>query len=288
MKNRLPFWFRQEVPDKDTLELLRRLSGGKVNTVCQQAHCPNLSRCFANKELTFMLLGNTCTRHCRFCAINKTNGLNLGLDEKEPERISALANSLGLDYAVITSVARDDLPDGGAKQFARTIECLRRINPDIKIEILIPDFKADTPSLKTVIDASPAVIAHNLETVRRLYPALKPDSSYEISLEALRKIKKINPAMLTKSALLLGLGERKEEVISAMRDLKEASCDILTLGQYLAPSALHYPVSNFIRPQEFKEYQDAGRDLGFRAVLSGPLVRSSYRAEELYKDACYA
>ena len=288
MNNRLPSWFRQEIPDKNTFEILRRLSGFKINTVCQEACCPNLGRCFKNKELTFMILGNTCTRNCRFCALNKSKGLKLAVDEKEPERLAGLIKSLGLNYVVVTSVTRDDLPDGGARHFAKTLECIRAVNRNLKVEVLIPDFKADALSLKTVIGAGPDVVAHNIETVRRIYQELKPDSNYGLSLNVLRKIKEISPAIITKSSLLLGLGETKNEVISAMQDLKEASCDTLTLGQYLAPSAGHYPVRDFISPGTFKEYRDIGMSLGFRAVSSGPLVRSSYKANEVYKDACSA
>jgi lipoic acid synthetase len=280
---RFPSWLRQEFPDKGILELLHILSASKINTVCQQARCPNVNSCFKNKELTFIILGNTCTRNCRFCGINKYKGLKLSVDEEEPVRLAHLIKKLGLDYAVITSVTRDDLPDGGAGHFAATIRCIRQVNRSIKIEVLIPDFKADTLSLKTVLDAGPDVVAHNIETVRRIHQELKPDSDYAVSLSVLRKIKEMNPGIITKSSFLLGLGETREEIISAMQDLKEAACDILTLGQYLAPGAQHYPVRDFIRPETFKEYQDIGMSLGFRAVSSGPRVRSSYKANEIYR-----
>jgi lipoic acid synthetase len=282
-KNRLPSWFRQEIPDTSTFEILRALSGLKINTVCQQARCPNLSRCFKNKELTFMILGNTCTRNCRFCAVAKSGGASLSLDEEEPSRIAQAIMRLGLDYAVITSVTRDDLLDSGAGHFAKTLASIHAINRNIKVELLIPDFKADYSSLKNVIDARPCVVAHNLETVKRLYRELKPDSDYEVSLNVLRRIKEIKPGLITKSSLLLGLGETKNEVISAMQDLKDAFCDILVLGQYLAPTLGHYPVRDFIGLNTFREYQDIGAGLGFKAVSSGPLVRSSYKAHKIYQ-----
>ncbi|MDD5154981.1 MAG: lipoyl synthase, partial [Candidatus Omnitrophica bacterium] len=244
----------------------------------------NLSRCFKNKELTFSILGKVCSRNCRFCGVEKSGSLNLSVDEEEPSRIAGLIRNLGINYAVITSVTRDDLTDGGAGHFARTIECIRAVSRGVKTEVLIPDFKADGSSIKTITDSGADVIAHNIETVRRLHRRLKPDSDYDVSLRVLRKIKENNPEAVTKSSFLLGLGETRDEVVGAMRDLKEGLCDILTLGQYLAPSPRHYPVQDFIRPQVFAEYRDIGISLGFRSVLSGPLVRSSYKASQLYKE----
>jgi len=267
------------------LEILRTLSGLKINTVCQQARCPNLSHCFKNKELTLMILGNTCTRNCRFCAVAKSGGSSLSIDEEEPTRIARFIKDLGINYVVVTSVTRDDIPDGGAGHFAKTLASIHAINRNIKVEVLIPDFKADASSLKTVIDADPSVVAHNLETVRRLYQGLKPDSNYEVSLRILKKIKEIKPGLITKSSLVLGLGETKSEVISAMQDLKNARCDILVLGQYLAPTLGHYPVRDFISLDTFRKYRDIGVRLGFKAVSSGPLVRSSYKANKIYKEA---
>jgi lipoic acid synthetase len=234
-----------------------------------------------------MILGNTCTRNCRFCGVNKSKDLKSEVDGNEPERISRLIKSMGLDYAVITSVTRDDLPDAGARHFVRTLEYIHALTPDLKIEVLIPDFNADAPSLKAVIDAGADIIAHNIETVRRIHQELKPDSDYEVSLKVLRKIKEIKPAQVTKSSLLLGLGETEDEVISAMHDLKSASCDIITLGQYLAPSRRHYPVRDFISPGKFNQYHDIGLSLGFRMVYSGPLVRSSYNANKIYEEVCH-
>lgn len=280
--NRLPFWFKQEIPEEVVLERLRCLKEASVHTICQEAGCPNLSFCFKNKSLTFLILGDACTRNCKFCRVDKAGlGEGLGLDRDEPYRIADLARSMGLNYVVITSVTRDDLVDGGASVFAQTIELIRAIGKNIKIEVLIPDFKANAFSLKVVLDAGPEVIAHNIETVSRLYPGLRPLADYFLSLEVLNKIKKINPRVTTKSSMMLGLGETEKEVIEAMKDLRMSRCDILTLGQYLSPSPKHYPVKEFIAPEQFEEYKDRGLELGFKAVFCGPLVRSSYRAEEV-------
>jgi lipoic acid synthetase len=283
MKNRLPYWFKQDLPDDTTLTMLGLLSGFNINTVCQKAKCPNLNYCFKKSKLTFMILGDTCSRNCRFCAVDKSDNKNRGLDLDEPFRIAEAVKELGLDYAVITSVTRDDLEDAGASVFAKTIELIRSINRNIKVEVLIPDFQGKITSLKCVSDAVPDVMAHNLEAVSRLYKYLKPGCDYEVSLGILKKIKELNPAIITKSSLILGIGETENEVIAAMEDLRDADCDILTLGQYLSPSVNHYPVEEFIDLEQFQRYSKIGLDLGFKALLSGPLVRSSYRAEEVYK-----
>ncbi len=285
---RLPAWLKQEIPDNATLKILQLLSERNINTVCQQAHCPNLSRCFKSGRLTFLILGRKCSRNCFFCAVEKSRGVNLGVDHLEPERIAAAVESLALNYAVVTSVTRDDLADAGAGQFARTVEAIRGLGRDIKVEILIPDFNASLASLKTVVTVGPAVIGHNIETVERLHPELKPGCSYRISLKVLSTVKEINPAMITKSSLLLGLGEEKEEVILALKDLRRAGCDIVTLGQYLSPGREQYPVRKFITPATFGIYRETALALGFRAAIAGPLVRSSYRAEKLYEEALYA
>ena len=275
---KLPTWFRQEIPNETTQELTQLLTKSCVHTVCQQARCPNINHCFKNKRFTFMILGDTCTRNCRFCAVTKSANKNLALDEDEPYRISQLVKRLDLDYVVITSVTRDDLVDGGAAIFAKTIELIHKINEDIKVEVLIPDFRGKIQSIESVLNAAPFVVAHNIETVKRLYPDLRPQADYELSLGILRKIKELKPRILTKSSLMLGLGETEKEVIAAMRDLRSNRCDILTLGQYLVPSPEHYPIKEFISIEQFKEYKDIGMALGFKFVLSGPLVRSSYHA----------
>jgi len=282
--NRLPSWFKQEIPERIVFSRLRLLSEFKLRTVCQEARCPNLSRCFKNSRLAFIILGENCTRNCRFCAVKKSHAQPLALDLDEPRRIAQAVKELGLNYVVITSVTRDDLPDSGAELFARSLELIHNFNQGIKVEVLIPDFSGNVSSLKTVIDARPCVMAHNLETVQRLYKEIRPQANYEVSLELLRKIRKLKPGLTTKSALMLGLGETEAEVFDAMADLRRVDCDILTLGQYLAPSAEHYPVKEFIHPQQFQNYYRMGVGLGFKLVLCGPLVRSSYQAQEVYHE----
>jgi lipoic acid synthetase len=232
-----------------------------------------------------MILGDICTRNCKFCGVEKSNTQLLDFDLDEPGRIAGVVGKLGLKYVVLTSVTRDDLEDGGASIFARTIELIHGLDKGIKVEVLIPDFKGRIDSVKRVLDAHPQVTAHNIETVKRLYAEIRPKANYELSLGVLREIKGVSLAAITKSSLMLGLGEREEEVKLTMRDLRGADCDIITLGQYLAPSQNHYPVQEFISPEKFRYYKQMGIALGFKAVLSGPLVRSSYRAEEVYK-AC--
>lgn len=285
--SKLPSWFRQEIPEEVALSRMRLLSQFNVNTVCSEAKCPNQSLCFKNSRLTFMILGNRCSRNCRFCAVNKAESRSLALDWEEPYRIAEIVKELGLNYVVITSVTRDDLEDGGAGIFAKTVELIHAVNKEIKIEVLIPDFGGNITSLQAVINSAPSVIAHNIETVRRLYEELRPDSNYELCLEVLRKIKQIKPFLITKSSLMLGLGETEAEVVNTMDDLRFLGCDILTLGQYLAPSVGHYPVKEFIDAERFQKYRQLGRALGFKAVLSGPLVRSSYQAEEVFREVAY-
>jgi len=285
---KLPSWFRQEIPDTITLQRAQKLSATGIHTVCQEARCPNLSFCFQQLKFTFMILGDTCTRNCRFCGVKKISNRPLNIDLDEPYRLAEKVKELKLNYVVITAVTRDDLADGGAKIFAKTIELIHRINQDIKVEVLIPDFKGNISNLKCIVDAGPDLVAHNIETVERLYKALRPEANYQLSLQALRKIKEIQPILTTKSSIMLGLGETEGEVIKTMEDLLNSGCDILTLGQYLAPSENHYPVKEFISIAQFQRYRDIGLALGFKAVLSGPLVRSSYRAEQIYKEVSYA
>ncbi|MDD5255488.1 MAG: lipoyl synthase [Candidatus Omnitrophica bacterium] len=283
---RLPEWFRQEIPGKEALALLERLRGSSVSTVCRHAACPNMSSCFKAKKLTFMILGTRCTRSCNFCAVGKWDGSALGVDTGEPQAVASFIKDMGLRYAVITSVTRDDLPDGGSGVFADTILAVKALTPAPLVEALIPDFSGDTQSLRAVIAASPDVLAHNLETVERLYPALRPQAGYLRSLEVLSTVKKIRPHLTTKSSLMLGLGESREEVTKAFEDLRRHGCDMLALGQYLAPSALHYPVREFISVRAFDEYRQIALGMGFKTVCSGPLVRSSFEAEEAYQ-ACH-
>lgn len=281
MINRLPSWFRQELPDRDALERARFFSGSGIRTICQEAHCPNMTSCFNRRQAAFMILGNRCARACRFCAVE--NSPAAAPDLEEPERIKRLVEILGFEYVVVTSVSRDDLADGGAAQFAKTTELIHSLEAGVKVELLIPDFQAKVSSLKIVLSASPEVVAHNIETVPSLYDEVRPQASYQSSLKVLEDVKEFSSRIITKSSLMLGLGEKRRELLLAMKDLRLAGCDVLTLGQYLAPSGKHYPVREFIEPAVFEFYRQEGLKMGFKAVFSGPLARSSYRAEELYK-----
>ena len=276
----LPSWIKKRAPKQEILQemkhLLRSLS---LHTICEEARCPNIGECFAKKTATFMILGNRCTRNCRFCAVEKGNPLPLDLSQ--PEKVARAVNRLSLRYVVITSVTRDDLPDGGARQFARTVKEIRRINKDgIMIEILIPDFKGSLSSLKAVMEARPDVLNHNLETVPRLYRTVRPKASYPRSLQLLKRSKGMNSAIYTKSGLMVGLGENFGEVVEVMKDLREVGCDILTIGQYLRPSPKHLEVKEFVKPEKFRKYGTIGRSLGFSCVAASPFVRSSYQAKE--------
>jgi len=256
------------------------LDGLSLHTICQSAHCPNVGECFSRKTATFLILGNICTRRCTFCAVEK--GHPLPVDEAEPRHLLEAAEKLDLSYIVITSVTRDDLADGGASQFAKVINLLRENRSGAIVEVLIPDFRGSAEALKLVVEARPQVINHNVETVPRLYPKVRPGADYSRSLELLFMVKNLNPGIITKSGLMLGLGETREEVVEVMKDLREANCGLLTLGQYLQPSARHHPVIRFVPPEEFTRYRDIGREMGFIDVAAAPLVRSSFKAAELY------
>ena len=281
VNKRLPAWFKQALPDNNALKLMRRLSDTAVNTVCREAKCPNIGACFAQSRMTFMILGNSCTRACGFCNVDKAAGKELTLDRQETQRVCSLIKELGLKYAVITSVTRDDLDDGGASQFAELVKEIRRISVDIRIELLIPDLQAKPESVKIIRDAAADVTGHNLETVPRLYSTLRPQADYQKSLSVLRMLKEGESGMITKSSLMLGLGETPAEVLRVMEDLRGVDCDILTLGQYLAPSEKHARVEEFITPGQFDKFEKMGLELGFQQVLAGPLVRSSFKANEL-------
>jgi len=281
MKGRLPFWFKQKLADpKIMLTMEQLLDGLSLHTICQSAHCPNVGECFSRKTATFLILGNICTRRCTFCAVEK--GHPLPVDEAEPRHLLEAAEKLNLSYIVITSVTRDDLADGGASQFVRVINILRENRSGAIVEVLIPDFRGSAEALKSVVEARPQVINHNVETVPRLYPKVRPGADYSRSLELLFMVKNLNSGITTKSGLMLGLGETREEVVEVMKDLREANCDLLTLGQYLQPSARHHPVVRFVAPEEFSRYRDIGREIGFIEVAAAPLVRSSFKAAELY------
>ena len=253
-------------------EMLRSLD---LNTVCEEADCPNMNECFSRKTATFMILGSNCTRNCTFCSVRK--GSPDQVDPQEPDRIASAVRTLGLKYVVVTSVTRDDLPDGGAGHFAAVIETVR--NVPAKIEVLIPDFQGDAASLHTVIEARPDVLNHNVETVPRLYPEVRPMADYQRSLELLRRVRVLDPGMRTKSGIMLGLGETEEEVIRVFGDLLECGCNSLTIGQYLAPSRMHHPVVEYVEPAVFSKLREKALNMGFKHVLSGPLVRSSYHAD---------
>ena len=281
---RRPEWLKLSPLDPVILDRATRLTRNlKLHTVCESARCPNRTRCFSEGTATFMILGNTCTRNCTFCAVN--HGRPQAPDPQEPEHVVEAVARLGLRYVVVTSVTRDDLPDGGALHFARTIRAIREYDSNIAVEILIPDFQGLASPLQTVIESSPAVLNHNVETVLRLYPGVRPQAKYWRSVDILKQAKQLDKNILTKSGFMLGLGESRGEVIQVMADLRQAGCDLLTIGQYLPPSLRHHQLVRYVRPEEFEEYQTMGKKLGFAAVVSGPLVRSSYHAAETYASA---
>jgi len=273
-----PVWLNKKIDLKACSGLKQSLRGLGVETVCEQAMCPNIGECFSNNQATFLILGSRCTRKCSFCNISKAEPV--AADLGEPERVAAAVKKLGLRHVVVTSVTRDDLVDGGAKVFADTVSQVRCANPQAKIELLIPDFELSTEALKAVVESGPDIIAHNVETVPSLYPVVRQGSVYLRSLDVLRMINDLNSGLKTKSGLMLGMGEEQEEVIAVMKDLRLAGCDYLSIGQYLAPSLNHYPVKEYILPQQFDYYKGEALRLGFSHVESGPYVRSSYLAEE--------
>ncbi len=284
MSGRLPHWFKQRPADPGIMSNMERLLGGlSLGTICESAHCPNIGGCFSSGTATFLILGEVCSRHCTFCAVAK--GRPAPVDEDEPGHLLEAVTKLGLSYVVITSVTRDDLPDGGAGHFARIIRRLHRERPGVTVEVLVPDFLGSTEALQTVVEARPEVINHNIETVPRLYPEVRPEADYRRSLELLAEVKRLNREIVTKSGLMLGLGETPAEVRGAMRDLRTTGCDLLTIGQYLQPSPRHHAVVRFVPPEEFEEYRETGRRMGFSEVASAPLVRSSFKAKENYARA---
>ncbi len=277
-----PSWLKKRLPSGSEYGKIAALIGdSQLHTVCQEAKCPNIWECFSCKTATFLMMGPRCTRNCRFCAV--AQGPSSPPDPEEPLRVAEAAHQMGLRYVVITSVTRDDLPDGGAGMFAETVAAVRKKIPDARIELLIPDFQGNAAALRTVMDAGPDVLNHNIETVQRLYPSVRPQAAYGRSLELLRRVKTYCPEIPTKSGLMLGLGEKTEEIRETLKDIFEAGCSILTLGQYLQPSKEHLPVERFVEPEEFEEWRQIALDTGFRQVASGPFVRSSYHAKELYR-----
>ncbi len=266
-------------------EIPRILKEGKLHTVCQEARCPNIGECFGRGTATFLILGNLCTRDCRFCGVKKAAGSLLSLDREEPKRVAQTVKQLGLRHVVVTSVTRDDLPEGGAEQFAETIRAIRKLVPEVSIEVLIPDFSGNMEALKLVIKEKPEVINHNLEVVERLYPDFRPQADYRRSLSVIRKIKELAPEIFSKSGLMLGVGEEEKELLSALNDLRQANCEILTLGQYFQPTGRQLAVKKYLIQEEFECLQRKAEDLGFLFVAAGSFVRSSYRAEEAYQKA---
>ncbi|WP_371362530.1 Lipoyl synthase [Sporomusa rhizae] len=272
-----PQWLTLPVPEELALNRMKELlDQGRLHTVCESADCPNIGECFANKTCTFMILGNHCTRNCRFCAV--THGIPAAVDADEPYMLAATARHLGLKHVVITSVTRDDLSDGGAGQFAAVIRAVREQLPNAGIEVLIPDFKGSFEALQTVLKAKPDILNHNVETVPRLYSGVRPQAIYVRSLELIKRSSQRREGILTKSGLMLGLGEEMDEVIDVMHDLYKAGCNMLTLGQYLSPSPEHLPVVEYIHPDVFKWLEQKALGIGFSQVSAGPMVRSSYHA----------
>jgi lipoic acid synthetase len=256
-----------------------------ITTICEDALCPNIGECWKHRTVTFMIMGNLCTRNCGFCGIR--NGIPDPLNPEEPTNVASAIKELGLKYAVITSAARDDLPDGGASCYANVIYKIREFSPETKVEILTPDFWSKRENIKIITDAKPDVYGHNIEVIRRLYQAVKkPPSDYDVSIECLRLIKEIEPNTITKSGMMVGVGEEFDEVMETFKDLKRANVDIITVGQYISPSASHYPVIRYITPEEFEKYKEEGLKIGFKEIKSGPLIRSSYGAGESYSTLC--
>jgi lipoic acid synthetase len=283
---RLPEWLRK--PERNTEadhDLKRMLRTRSLHTVCEEARCPNRNECFARGSATFMILGDVCSRSCGFCAVKTGRGLPLDSLAAEPYRVAEAAAELGLSYVVITSVNRDELPDGGAAHFAKTVAAVREYLPDARIEVLTPDFKGDLRALLTVLAARPDTFNHNVETVPRLYPHVRPQAGYAQSLAVLSNARRYAPTVLTKSGFMVGLGETPEEVRRLLEDLRTHNVEVVTIGQYLQPTRAHLSVAQYVHPAVFEQYRAYGEQLGFRAVFSGPLVRSSYMAEMVHDQA---
>jgi lipoyl synthase len=274
-----PSWLKVRAPSGENYAHVRALMNRlDLNTVCQSAHCPNIGECWHARTATFMILGSVCTRNCRFCAVD--SGCPEAVDPEEPRRVAEAAKTLGLKHAVLTSVTRDDLADGGASVFADTIMAMRDIMPECSVEVLIPDLEGADEALAQVVQAKPDILNHNVETAPRMYPMIRPQAIYERSLHLLQRAKEMDGTMLTKSGVMVGVGEEMSEIIQVMHDLREVGCDILTIGQYLRPSLDHAPIDRYYTPEEFDELKHWGIELGFKHVESAPLVRSSYHAAE--------
>jgi len=277
MSQRLPEWLTIRLPRPDTIKQVESMMRQKnLHTVCESARCPNLPECWSKKTATFMILGDTCTRSCGFCAIKVGHGTEVAPFDRA--NVGKVAKDLGLKHIVVTSVARDDLKDEGAAQFARTIEQLHKQLPHCIVEVLTPDFKGKDDCIKTVTDAFPEIYNHNIETIARLHTVVRPQAKYQRSLRVLERVKELNPEIYTKSGLMLGLGETRDEVVKTLEDLRKIGVDAVTIGQYLRPTMKHLPVVSYIHPDEFKEYEQIGEEMGFAFVASGPFIRSSYNA----------
>jgi len=284
VKKDRPSWLKKRIISGEKYKTLHQqiLQKG-LNTVCTEACCPNQAECYSNGTATFLILGDQCTRNCRFCAISHERPCRP--DPDEPEKVAGAIKFMGLEYAVITSVTRDDLPDGGAGHFSEVIEQIRKINFKTRVEVLVPDFNGDKTSVETVTKAIPDVFNHNIETVPRLYPEVRAQADYTRSLSLFGMVKSLAADMITKSGIMLGLGETETEIEQTLLDLFNSKCDILTIGQYLAPSDKHYPIIQYITPEKFKKWEKVALDMGFSAVTSGPFVRSSYHALETFETA---
>lgn len=278
-----PVWLNKKISLQSCMQMKTFLRDSGVETVCEQAMCPNIGECFSRKQATFLILGKHCTRMCSFCNIKKNTPV--AVDVSEPENISHAVEKLLLKHVVITSVTRDDLLDGGASFFCDTIFSIRRRTPKVTVEVLIPDFKLSRDAIKAVVEASPDILAHNVEVVPSLYPLVRQGAQYRRSLDVLRVAKEISAGLKTKSGIMLGLGEQEQEVIEVMRDLRSVGCDFLSIGQYLAPSNSHFPVKEYVAPGVFDYFKQQGKELGFLHVASGPYVRSSYLADEYLSGA---
>ena len=277
-RGRRPSWIRVRAPDGESYHWIKRLMRSKdLHTVCEEAHCPNIGECWGNRTATFLILGDTCTRNCRFCDVK--TGRPGPLDPQEPQHVAQAVKAMDLKHAVITSVDRDDLDDGGASVFASVIRRIRELQPGCTVEVLIPDFRGQVEPLKIVMDERPDILNHNVETPPRLFDEVQPQCRYDWSLDVLRNAKKLWPQAITKSGIMVGLGETEEEVLETMHDLREVDVDILTIGQYLQPSREHAPIRRYYEPDVFEMFKERGLEMGFRWVESAPLVRSSYNAE---------
>ena len=281
---RLPPWMKVRMPGgPEYIRLKNLLRESELHTVCEEARCPNIGECWERRSATFMILGDICTRRCHYCAV--TTGRPTGLDMGEPDRVARTVHKMALRYCVITSVNRDELPDGGSLIFAMCIRKIRNLAPDCRVEVLIPDYNGSLPALKTTVEARPAVLNHNIESARRIFPKVRPKGDYRRSIDLLARVKDLDPNMPTKSGIIVGMGEEWDEVVETMEDLRSVDCDLLTIGQYLRPSKNHIAIHRFYTPEEFDKLRSLGEAMGFKHVASGPLVRSSYHADDQHDAA---